>query len=403
MKTKSNIRKSMQSFEQSLTAAAAAPMETPMEPNQNEVEVVPTMSKTDLLLACPWPWGRKVPPEKAGPGARLGSAFHKAMEQALTTYLVLNKTPFIDYEKIARDFDCPAKELKTRFSSAWPTIVKWLGGDNQWNLNFTDQYGECFIECSVAYDVQEGTARQIAPPVRDHIYEDKRPNELPGTVDLAMTCSKYLLVLDWKTGEEVPEVGRTSGQLLSLALAFQRMLSWQGEIIIGIGHTPWTGITTIYVDTADGLEQHADKLRRAFEQRGSSWLHPHAGCPLCPAFSICPTQTPTLDIIRRKHGALTTREEVGSAHYHLQVYRKQFEKLDSIITSQIRDAVAAMGPCPRPDGKVVDLVKRPFTNLSMSSIKRQLGEVEGKKLIDKLEELGAIEHGERYELREVND
>jgi hypothetical protein len=393
MKIKNNIHKSMRS-----PVAAAAPM----EPTQNEVEVVPTMSKTDLLLACPWPWGRKVPLEKVGPGARLGSAFHKAMEQALSSHLVLGKTPFINYEKIARDFDCPTEQLKTRFSSAWSFIVKWLGGDNQWGLNFTGQYEECFIECSVAYDVQGGTARQIAPPVRDHIYEDKRPNELPGTVDLAMTCGKYLLVLDWKTGEEVPEV-RTSGQLLSLALAFQRMLSWQGEIIIGFGHTPWTGITTIYADTTEGLEQHADKLRRAFEQRGSSWLHPHPGCSLCPAFSICPTQTPTLDIIRRKHGALTTREEVGSAHYHLQTYRRQFEKLDSIITSQIRDAVEVMGPCPRPDGKVVDLVKRPFTNLSMSSIKRQLGEVEGKKLIDKLEELGVIEHGERYELREVND
>ena len=411
-KNKSSIKKSMLALKESLAKSEASAL-VPVKPVELR-EVLPTMSKTDLLLTCPWPWGRRVPPEKVGPPAKLGSGVHKALEQSLVGFFSTGKAAKIDFKKIAKNFGCEPAELKMRFESAWGIIPKWLKQDNPWGIDFSK--GAKRIETSVAYDVELGTARWIeAPTVRDHVYEDRKPNELPGTVDLAIVCDGYLLVLDWKTGEEIPEV-TSSGQLLSLALAIYKLCeahAWSSakplqtvkKIIIGFGHTPWTGITTVYADSIEigQLDEHARKLKEAFRRRGGEWLHPNKGCPICPAFPVCPTQIPTLEVLRDGRRALTTPEEVGGAHYHLQMYRKQFAKLDEIISEEIRGAVAEWGPCPRPDGRTVDLVKRPFTNLSMSAIKRQLGEVEGKKLIDQLEKMGAIEHGERYELRSTDD
>jgi hypothetical protein len=71
------------------------------------------------------------------------------------------------------------------------------------------------------------------------------------------------------------------------------------------------------------------------------------------------------------------------------------------LREEMRAYVAKNGPCPRPDGQLVDLVPRPRTNLSQASVVRAYGPLKGVKVLAKLKKDGAIEEKENLELRAV--
>jgi hypothetical protein len=275
-------------------------------------------------------------------------------------------------------------------------LAKWLRGDNPWSKTFTISAREQ----SYALEVQTGKVRECeGPREEDHMYLDCRPGELPGTTDLEAesTDGKSLLVLDYKTGFDPGPVS-TSGQLKSLAFASASGRP-KRQIIVGYLHAPKDLSPAILTETltADELIDHRMSLAKAMARIGDGSLTPGEHCTYCPAFMICPAQRSSL-VHLGATGPLS-RERVGEIHQTLATFRHLEERL----RPQLAEWVRANGPAVRPDGKLVDFVKRPYSNLSQASIKRHLPIVEAEKLLAKLKATGCIEEGEREELRATND
>jgi len=369
------------------------------ESTQEDPEIVPTASRTDLLFACTYPWGRRAPKTDPGPPARFGLAFHKAME------LLFSEGAY-DPETIASRHGIDAEELRTRVEPSYSVLRKWLT-ENLFDLKFIRPQ----TEVSVAYNPWEDTARDCLPPTEEtHEYSDRRPGEIPGTADLVAAAqgdrSKILgdpskvLVVDYKSGWDVgaswqPHTPAESGQLRSLALAFSRLWGAK-ELFVAFLHAPAGGAPEVLSDrlTLEDLEEHRRNLRRAMGQIGSGWMRPREWCAHCPGFSICPAQSNALVALNRPPGPLSA-SRVGAIHQATGLYDKLRERL----RDEIRAWVKQHGPGIRPDGQIVDLVETETTNLSQASIERALGPLKGAKEIERLNKLGCIEKKKRVELR----
>jgi hypothetical protein len=372
--------------------------------NDNAADVVkialPTASKTDRFLGCQWWVGKPITDSNVGHGALYGSAFHEVMagvepKQACAKFGIEEVDDIIARAKAATDI------LKT-----------WLRGGNPWQLRF-DTW-RISKEISISYNIETATARACAPPTVDaHEYADREDDEIPGTVDLlgigcASTKFAHLkkptpkvdavLIGDHKSGYDIGSP-HESGQLLTLALAACRLYKVDKAYIFFL-HAPGHMEPTIYADVvdADGLQAHADALQAANAKINDGTLRPDYYCKWCQAFSVCPSNAGALVELRGKR-TLVTAEDVGAAHLRLQEARKRFEGLSSQIDNEIRVWIAKNGSAVRPDGREVGFVDRPFTNLSQASIIRALGEIKGRREIERLKKLGCIESGERPELR----
>ena len=375
------------------------------------IVVQPTMSKTDRLLACAFPWGKTVTAEEdVGQPARFGSAFHELMAMRKSPS---RRTIARIAAKWTRDGDVDGNELEARYLAAKPVLDKWLRGDNAWRIDFTKWRIE--REIGLAYNYESDTARRIALPDENHIYNDARANELPGAADifgitqeLPRPCSnlpnhrRTALILDHKSGFTVPQPCE-SGQLKSLALAACR-LTGAKRAIIGFPHSPGDSSTPVVLAdelSSDELDVHRDALREAFSRIGDGSLKPGEWCKYCPALAICPAHTTALAEMRGDSSALATPEDAGRAHQRLTQLRAQFKQYDALIATELRAWVRKNGAAPRPDGAVVDLVERSYESLSKSSIIRALGPIEGGRMIQKLDRLNCIERDSRVELRKV--
>lgn len=367
--------------------------------------VQPTMSKTDRLLSCSFPWGKTVIAEEdVGQPARFGSAFHELM--------AMTKTPSRKaIERIAAKWsiesDVDANELEARFLAAKPVLDKWLSGDNAWKIDFRKWRTE--REVGLAYNYTDDTARRIRPPdEKTHIYYDAYDHEFPGAADLfaqmiafARAKDSTILILDHKSGFLIPQPCE-SGQLKSLALAACR-LTGAKRAIIGFPHAPGDSTPVVLADelSANELDTHRDALRSAFGRIGDQSLKPGDHCKYCPAMSVCPAHTSALAEMRGSSSALATPEDVGAAHQKLTQIRSLFKQYDAMIAAELRAYVRKHGACPRPDGAVVDLIERSYESLSKASIIRALGPLEGGRMIQKLTKLGCVEENKRVELRKV--
>ena len=185
----------------------------------------------------------------------------------------------------------------------------------------------------------------------------------------------------------------------TLALAAAKLYGCNNAIV-GFMHAPAGFTPTIYADTfdADDLNRHAANLLEAENRRDSGFIRPDFYCRYCQTFSACPVNQPAL-IELRNGKALQSAEDVGAAHQKLSEMKKRFESMADVIDGEIRSWIRQNGEAIRPDGRPVDFVSRPFTNLSQASIIRALGKLEGGRLIERLKKLGCIESGERKELR----
>jgi hypothetical protein len=370
-------------------------------------EFLPTASKTDLLFACTWPFGRKLRRGPVGERTRFGSAFHQVMEGRLA-----NRTRPLLLKAAAGEWDVNLDELTERVDEAEPVVRTWLSGGNMWGLNFTK--AGLKLEISVAYNPATGEAREIpGGPGEHHDYPGRRPGEIPGTADVVSILVTHrgsnlghpirtLLVLDHKSGWNVaadwqPQTPAESGQLRTLALALATLFE-ADQVVVAFFHARSGARPVILEDMlqASDLAAHRKALRSALSNIGNGWMRPGPWCSFCPAYMVCPTQTTTLTELKRTSGVMTS-EKVGAIHQALATYRG----LAEILGEEMRTWVKYHGPGVRPDGQYVDLIPRSRTTLSQASIVRALGPLKGKALIEKLRKLGCVTETENLELRAV--
>lgn len=371
--------------------------------------VRPTMSKTDLLFQCSYPWFRWVRPEIVGEPARFGSAFHEGAEAALAGRRFNAKAS-------AKKWSIDEGALKTRLDETLPTLMKWLRGENMWALDFTK--GEVSTEATAALSMV-GAPTRLLPggPGDAHDYPEAGEDEFPGTADLvsfgtkgAMTGlvrkanpTKVLLVLDHKSGFNVaadwqPRTPAENGQLRSLATAFADLYEEPDLVIVAFFHAPAEGLPQVMADelTPADLAQHRKELGKAWKRLGNGWLHPGDWCTHCPAWAVCPTNSTSLTELKRAGGPLTSTR-VGSIHAALG----EFNRLADRLREEIRAWVAANGPGERPDGATVEIVEKMVERLSKRSILEALGPVRGEAMLAQLRSCGALAERPQMELRAV--
>lgn len=367
----------------------------------------PSMSKSELVLNCQWWIGRLLPRDVGGFPARYGLAFHEVMAAKLI--LPPKKLKIVKVaEKYNREGDTELVDhaaLRKHVGVSLRYLLEWLNGANPWKVNFTKR-AQARTEQPIAWNVLKKTARAISAPTEDtHEYKGVEAYEFPGTADFVIDKintkkdAPDMIVIDHKTGESC-DLPKHSAQLKSLSLAAAKRMGAK-RVAGGIFHTPREGTPYLYIDeySKEELSEHAEKLKVAWSGIGRGALRPGDWCQFCPAFSVCPVHTTAIGQIEVVRGALT-EQKIGHAHElisRFEAWAKQYRE------TVIRPWVVKNGPAPRPDGKLVTLSKKSVRNLSMASIKRKLGEVDGEKRIAELDAEGLIETQEREELRAVND
>jgi hypothetical protein len=404
-----------------LATSLSAPDHPPLHIVESPPELYtlnPTASKTDLLFACTYPWGRKVKREPVGERTRFGSAFHEVMEFALSDKPNRARDVNVLANAVALKWDIDPTELHERTIEAFDAVWPWLSGANMWNLNFIKAGIQ--TEVAIAYNPSTDESRLLPDgPGMNHDYPGRKPGEIPGTSDVVSILvddkirrgwnkdlsgfnHNTLLVLDHKSGWNVaadwqPQTPAESGQLRTLALGLAR-LHKAHQVIVAFFHVPRGGTPTIYADmlTSGDLEAHRKALKSALGNVGTDWLRAGPWCAHCPAFTICPTQTTTLVELKRSGGPLTA-ERVGAIHQAAAAY----DDIRDRLREEIRAWVSRFGPGIRPDGQLVDLVERTKTSLSQASVIRAMGPLAGGKMLAKLKEVGAVETKTGMELRAV--
>lgn len=391
-------------------AASLARVEAP-PPDLSRL-IRPTMSKTDLLFACSYPWFRRVVPEAVGERTRFGSAFHEGAEAKL-------RGRKFNAEASAKQWGVDAEELTDRLAKTLPTLVKWLRGDNLWGLDFTR--GRMETEKTAALNLVDSTAPTrilSGGPGDAHDYPEALPEEFPGTADLIASETvrklkvgkgphpsgnlRALLILDHKSGWSVapdwaPKTPAENGQLRSLATAFADLYS-PDLVIVAFFHAPANGLPIVMADelTANDLRGHRRELEKAWRRIGNGWLHPGDWCGYCPNWSGCPTNSTTLVELKRAGGPLTS-ERVGAIHQA----KAEFERCAERLGAEIRAWVEAHGPGIRPDGSTVELVEREVERISKAGILRALGPEKGEAMLEQLRSLGALASQTEMQLRAV--
>jgi hypothetical protein len=376
-------------------AAESVSVEAP--PTELVRLVRPTMSKTDLLFACSYPWFKSVHAETVGERTRFGSAFHEGAEAIL-------RGKRFNAKASAKKWDVDVDELRDRVGSALPVLLKWLRGSNMWGLDFTR--GKVSTEVTAALNMAGGPTRLLpGGPGNAHDYPEALEEEFPGTADLisvAESNSRILLVLDHKSGWNVaadwqPRTPAENGQLRSLATAFADLYA-PDLVIVAFFHAPLEGLPQVMADelTPVDLEAHRIELKRAWKRLGNGWLHPGDWCSYCPAWSACPTNTTSLTVLQRAGGPLTA-QRVGAIHQA----RREFNRMSDRLGEEIRAWVAANGPGECPDGSTVELVEKMVERLSKSSVLAALGPDKGSAMLDSLRSCGALAEKAQLELRAV--
>lgn len=385
----------------------------------------PTMSRTDLLLECQWPFSPdvEIPPDPPGKEARYGSVIHAGIATGLALWLKAGAPAGIQFQgtlqevcrKALKTHDCNAdvEDVEQHVIAALRVLMLWLRGKNQWGINFTARSGDTReeIESSVALSPRmRHPSRGIELREEDHHYVGLKKGELAGTLDLKLSP----LVVDHKTGHKDFSTPSDYGQLRSQGLCVTPDAA--DRRYLAVLHTPREGIPAVYAEEwgADEAEAHRKKLVKAMRRIGDGSMRPGPWCNNCPAESICPTRNNDLlarsaSLVEAASTALApvSPETIVTADYvgRLHLLISQFTKLAEPVKKAIKEWVEAHPDqiVAREDGKVLMFVERGYSNLSQASIIRAYGKVKGARVIKKLLRDGAIETGKRRELWPVND
>lgn len=347
--------------------------------------MLPTASKTGLLLQCGRPfWTElKIPKQEVGEAAVYGTAYHLEMANLLTA--------MPDVDGLVGGSDAQNHACRT-----YGPLLSWLRAST--NVNWTETPKQ-WVETSFLFNTDTGKARITELDLATHTYFGHGRHEIGVTVDYAAydPVSKTLLVLDHKTGED-PGDPENAPQLFTQSLALTAFLGGKfNRIIQAFHHAPRFGTAKVTAKTI-GLPRvklHHTDLTAAFAEITKHTLRPGPECGYCPARLDCPTVVSALATLDPQGPGAITSDRAGQIHQALALY----DDLARQLKAQLREYVQANGPVIRPDGKVVDFTTRPFSNLSMASIRRALPPEEAEALIDNLAAKGCIESGDRVELR----
>lgn len=351
------------------------------------MRLYPTSSKTGLLLQCSWPFGARqdIPKESVGEAALYGTDYHALAAHRLSRAKLPAPT-------LREEF---AGEVARHIDATIPPLEAWLEGKG-WRTPHE------FIETAWLYHTHTRRSRQTSLDIETHHYHGHAAHEIGGTVDFAAwdPVDRSLLILDHKTGELDPGDPAEHSQLHTLAVIVSAFLKNPKSVTLALHWAPRRGLPEIRakVISPARLESHTKDLRRADDEIGSDRLRVGPECAYCPARHQCPTRTNALALFTPADAALTrpwTPAEAGFVHERLAFYRDMARMLED----KVRATVVEAGVAERPDGKVVRLEPRPFSNLSLASIHRALPKDEAEALIDELGSKGCIETSERLELR----
>ena len=375
--------------------------------------IQPTMSKTDLLLNCPWPFNREAPIDPDVPEyTRYGSAFHELMAICLSARAISPEKRWKRFvTRVAGDYDVEAEGLQYHVEQSFKVLMKWLTGNNPFSIDFTK--GEWLVEQSYALRVShtELTSRPIANPTKElHSYKDLEDGEFAGTIDLVVYLPGVTLVIDHKTGFGPYHNPLEVVQLKSLGLAVKR----EGDqLFLGVCHADRRALTTVYVDECEAgeLQEFRNELADAFAKIGSGYLRVGYWCRWCPGKEICPTRNTSLlagarDMLpagnivlaNRANESVIKATDMGKLHQMIA----EFKKLSELAREDIKQAVKDGKKIIRPDGKILIIQEKTIRSLSMASIHRALGKAAGAELIAKLEAMGCVDERTQEELHAVD-
>jgi CRISPR/Cas system-associated exonuclease Cas4 (RecB family) len=149
-------------------------------------------------------------------------------------------------------------------------------------------------ECSFAYDVATDTARELGHTKRDYGSYALRPFEIPGTVDLLIAGNGRLVVVDYKSFEEV-DAAEDNTQTTTYALMAARTYGYD-EVTVMIVYLVANRRPSTFTLTALDLDAHAERLKQlqidvaaaASDHERYVATGPH--CKYCPAYLSCPRQ-----------------------------------------------------------------------------------------------------------------
>lgn len=161
-------------------------------------------------------------------------------------------------------------------------------------------------ECSFAFDVATGTARELG--YGRESYKNLSPFEIPGCLDLIVKNKRRIIVVDKKGFERVGPA-ESNEQTLTYALMVARCYGYD-EVTVVIYYE--LGGVDVAVLSALDLDAHAERLKTLLVDVARAQVEPTKflamgrWCKYCPAFLSCP-----------KQHALTL--EVGSGTMAMQV------------------------------------------------------------------------------------
>lgn len=217
---------------------------------------------------------------------------------------------------------------------------------------------ELATECSFAYDVSDDTGRPLGHLARRD-YQELRPFEIPGTIDLLIRGNGRLIVVDYKSFEDV-DPAASNAQVATYALMVARATGID-EVTVAVVYlaAPWrpADVATLY---AFDLDAHADRLHQLMTGIDRT-LRTGKQCKYCPAFHDCPEQRALA--VGATEGALSVRVESMIPFEQdddaLQAY-ELFQRLKVMVQrlSAGLYARAAERPIPLGNGKVFGRVSK---------------------------------------------
>lgn len=156
--------------------------------------------------------------------------------------------------------------------------------------------GDVFgTEISYAYDPVNDTARVLGRKIgRNYSAYNLGPFDVPGTLDLEIVGSGRIVVIDYKSFEEVDEA-YDNDQIATYALMVSRAHGYD-EVTVAIVYLVANRRPSIATLTSSDLVFHRDRLRQLHVDVAAARRDPtpYYGvgkqCKYCPAFLSCPQQ-----------------------------------------------------------------------------------------------------------------
>jgi hypothetical protein len=374
------------------------------------MKLAQTMSKTGLLLQCPWPFdpNRELPDDISGEPADYGVAFHAIMAVVCSSRFVIGPEKK-DVKELAHRYNLFAPELWAHYIDSSGFLHSWLIGDNPWGVDFL-AHNMPRTEIARAFSPVTYESRPIEGPDASHIYHDIRPGEIVGTADMVVETPDTILVDDHKTGAGDFSRPSENPQILSLACAFA--MKSRKKVIGAISHFPRGGLPQVFAEeiTREAMALHAAKLDSAMARVGDGSLRTGPYCKYCPARNVCPTRDVNLieaitvagGLVKQSSSSVVTAEKIGQLHELLtQVEYHTIPKARDAIRRWVKDHPSEVAT--RPDGKVLAFVQRSFERLSKSSVVKALGKVAGEKELARLRKLKCLTEDTREELHAVDN